>query len=70
MDDDAFKYNATLVHEAAKGGHLECLEVLFERGAAVNGVDKGGSTPFHQEAYNKNTDLVIFLVLDGCPPEA
>ena len=67
MGEDAFKYNATLVHEAAKRGHLECLEVLVEHGAAVNGIDEGGSTPLQHAAYNKHVDSVIFLVQNGSP---
>ena len=67
MDADAFRDNATLVHEAAKRGHLETLEVLVEHGAMVNGVDVSGNTPLHYAAFHKHMDSVIFLVQMGCP---
>ena len=70
MDEDAFEYNATPVHEAAKGNHLQCLNVLVKHSGAVNGVDEGGNTPLLNAAYNEHIDSLIFLILNDCPPEA
>ena len=67
MEEDPFKDNATLVHEAARRGYLEILEVLVEHGAVLNGLDGSGNTPLHLAALNKHIDTVIFLVQKGCP---
>ena len=66
MNIDAFKDNKNLVHEAAKRGYLETLEVLGEHGALLDELDGKGNTPLHYAAYYKNLDSVVYLVHMGC----
>ena len=67
VDEDPFEDNDTLIHEVAKRGHLESLQVLVEHGALVERLDGVGNTPLHYAAYHKHIDSVIFLAQKGCP---
>lgn len=49
------------VHDAARTGFLDTLEVLVEHGASVNVPDKSGALPIHIAIREGHRDVVAFL---------
>ena len=53
------------LHEAARGGHAEVVNVLLENGASVAAKDAACWTPLHWAARQGETEVVQLLVLRG-----
>lgn len=53
------------VHEAARGGHLDVLDFLQERGADLNAPDAQTTTPLHEAAAANRAEVVTFLLGKG-----
>lgn len=49
------------VHDAARTGFLDTLQVLVEFGASVNTPDKSGALPIHLAIREGHRDVVEFL---------
>ncbi len=47
---------------AAKEGQREIVKLLVEKGADVNAKDNDGQTVLHRAAYERNLDVVKWLV--------
>lgn len=61
--DTAYNYGGeSLLHLAAKSGHLSMLKLLLEKGADVNIQDESGNTALHYTAANGKKDIVKFLL--------
>lgn len=67
--DNAFSLNnsysyggESLLHVAAKNGHLSMLKLLLERGANINIQDESGNTALHYAASNGKKDVVKYLL--------
>ena len=43
-------FRDTPLHTAARGGHVDILQLLLNHGASVNAVDIVGDTPLHDAA--------------------
>lgn len=55
----------------AVGGHLNAMHFLVEHGAAVDGINSDGWTPFMWVAEGSNLNVVRFLVeltVSAVPP--
>ena len=60
------QWNRPLLHLAAEGGHLDCVELLLRRGFDVNQRDKfDRATALHWAAYEGRLDVVKRLVDAG-----
>lgn len=57
-DDHAF----SLLHWAAKGGHLPIVDLLLSRGARVNATNMGDDTPLHLAAAEGHREIVEVLL--------
>ncbi|CAF1023931.1 unnamed protein product [Didymodactylos carnosus] len=57
-------------HEAAKGGHLEVIQVLSGFGAKFDVYDTLGNNPIHYAAGSNAGNAVRFLGQRGCNPKA
>lgn len=57
-DDHGF----SLLHWAAKEGHLGIVEMLIARGARVNATNLGDDIPLHLAAAHGHRDIVNFLL--------
>ncbi|XP_041839585.1 cyclin-dependent kinase 4 inhibitor D [Melanotaenia boesemani] len=55
------KHGITPVHDAARTGFLDTLEVLVEHGASVNIPDQNGALPIHFAIREGHRDVVQFL---------
>jgi ankyrin repeat protein len=54
-DDHAF----SLLHWAAKGGHISIVDMLLARGARVNATNMGDDTPLHLAASQGHREVVV-----------
>ena len=59
--------NETLLHEAAKHGHLSITELLIRKGARLDLQDNHGHTALHCAASRGHTEIVRALVNAGAP---
>src|SRR5262245_9144997 len=60
------QWQRPLLHLAAAGGHLDCVEVLLRRGFDVNAHDrKDNATALHWAAENGHLDVVTRLLDAG-----
>ncbi|XP_037781719.1 integrin-linked protein kinase homolog pat-4-like [Penaeus monodon] len=57
-DDHGF----SLLHWAAKEGHLGIVEMLITRGARINATNLGDDHPIHLAAAHGHRDIVSFLI--------
>lgn len=57
-DDHAF----SLLHWAAKGGHVAIAEMLLSRGARVNSTNMGDDTSLHLAAAHGHRQIVVKLL--------
>jgi len=55
----------TPLHLAAARGHLAVAQLLVEKGAAVNAVDRFGRTPLHEAVLNGHDDVIAALRAAG-----
>ena len=51
-------FGETPLHEAARGGHDDILQLLLNHGASVNAVDNDGDTPLHDAAREGHVKCV------------
>ncbi|XP_076061926.1 integrin linked kinase isoform X2 [Oratosquilla oratoria] len=58
MDDHGF----SLLHWAAKEGHMSIVEMLVSRGARINSTNLGDDTPLHLGAAHGHRDIVNYLL--------
>lgn len=57
------------VHEAAKGGHFEPIQVLSGFGAKFDVYDVLGNNPIHYGATSNAGNAIRFLGQRGCNPK-
>lgn len=55
------KHGIAPVHDAARTGFVDTLQVLVEYGASVNVSDKSGALPIHIAIREGHRDVVEFL---------
>jgi len=67
VDIDAkYKYDKTLLHQAAKKNWLDIVKYLVENGANIEAIDKSdGNTPLHEAVVKNNICVVKYLVESG-----
>ena len=53
---------------ATLGGHIECMKMLLEAGADINGKDKYGITALHIAVRSQNLECVRLLLDAGADP--
>jgi ankyrin repeat protein len=58
------------LHEAALKGHREIVELLLERGAAVNARNSSGATPLHDAALAGRLAVIEILLRHGAEIDA
>jgi hypothetical protein len=58
-------YNRTILHWAAREGHLDVVKHVILLGARVNVGDIDGWTPLHFAAFHGHLSIVQFLVQSG-----
>lgn len=63
--DDQDVAGRTMLHWCANLGHLDCLSLLCNRGAAVNVTDHSKSTPLHEAASSGNYSAALLLMQYG-----
>ncbi|GLC46803.1 hypothetical protein PLESTM_001928000 [Pleodorina starrii] len=69
--DSASGGSYTPLHYAARGGHLEAVELLLKSGANPNAATRGmGATPLHRAALQGHTHVVRRLLAAGADPLA
>lgn len=51
----------TVMHDAARDGHVDMLEILVQYGADVNARDNDGNLPLHLAEYDGHINAVEFL---------
>ena len=71
-DPSAVARNAMRVqplHSAAAGRHVDCMRLLLEAGAPVDGAQHGGYTALHAAALHGDTDMVGLLLAHGADPD-
>lgn len=64
FDEDGCRH-CTLLHHAARGGHVEVAALLVRRGADVNAVSGSGVTPLHLACLSHIPEMVQFLLDNG-----
>lgn len=57
----------TALHEASREGHLGCVKLLLQAGAATNVADASGVTPLHQAVFRGHVAIVSALINAGAP---
>lgn len=57
--------NSTPLHHAARGGHLELVQFLIEKGADPNLIDNYGYRPIDLAMENKKTKTAKYLKMHG-----
>ena len=62
--DDRGRYGLTALHYAVRGGKLPLIQLLLERGAEVDAMDKGGLTPLlHLSTTRSKADPIPVMEL-------
>ncbi|XP_040896288.1 CARD- and ANK-domain containing inflammasome adapter protein [Toxotes jaculatrix] len=59
--------NETVLHVAAKNGHLSVTELLIHKGARLDLQDNHGHTALHSAASRGHTEIVRALIRAGAP---
>ena len=54
-----------LLHNAARNGHKEIVELLIAKGADVDAKDEDGWTPLHWAVVNGHEETVELLLANG-----
>ena len=62
--------NQTFLHFAARGGQVDLMRALVQRGVPVGAADVFGWTPLHVAAANGQTAVVDMLVAEGADRNA
>ena len=65
IDGCRIKYGKTALHEAARHGHLRCVEILLNYRANVNITTYDGLTPLHEAAEQGFVDCLTALLNHG-----
>jgi ankyrin repeat protein len=60
----------SLLHYAAKRGHVELLGMLLDYGADIHDKTRGGATPLHIAASDGRKDVLEFLLMRGAAVDA
>jgi hypothetical protein len=68
-DGDPRGWRRSPLHIAALEGHLEVVELLLARGAAVNAISKYGDTPLHFAISHGNVEVITALYKAGAQVE-
>eukprot|EP01135_Chromosphaera_perkinsii_P002888 Nk52_evm43s229 gene=Nk52_evmTU43s229 len=55
----------TPIHDAVKGGHIECAKELIRHGCDINVKEAEGNTPLHHAASEGFEDMVRLLLSNG-----
>ncbi|WP_254229453.1 ankyrin repeat domain-containing protein [Wolbachia pipientis] len=55
----------TLLHWAARQGHIEIVQELLDRGAGINVLDNQHSTPLHEAAARNQEEVIRLLLQQG-----
>ncbi|XP_035693855.1 ankyrin-2-like [Branchiostoma floridae] len=63
--DSRNKREATPLHEAAYGGHVDVVELLLKAGARVDITDRRKATPLHEATSGGHVDVVELLLKAG-----
>lgn len=50
------------LHVASAWGHMECVTVLVENGAAIDIVNAQGASPLHVALSRRHTNVAMFLI--------
>ncbi|MGL9731678.1 MAG: ankyrin repeat domain-containing protein [Wolbachia sp.] len=58
-------HGQTLLHIAAKRGHLNVMKCLVNKGASTNTKDKYDNTPLHSAAYTGKLNIVKYLIIEN-----
>jgi len=64
------RLGATAFHAAALRGHVQVMDILFQKGADPNRVDFIKKTPLHSAALTGNVEVSKYLLEHGADPEA
>lgn len=64
------RLGATAFHAAALRGHVQVMDILFQKGADPNRVDFIKKTPLHSAALMGNVEVSKYLLEHGADPEA
>ena len=59
---------STPLHEAAREGHKDVVQMLLDEGADLNVEDKGGYTPFYMAFEHDHKDVEQLLLEKGAKP--
>lgn len=60
------KFKDGMLREAAKGGHISCMNWLIQQGAAINGQSSSyGNTPLHKAVAYRQYEAIEFLIKAG-----
>ena len=59
------KHGQTILHEVARGWHLDVMKFMLEKGGDINKSDNYGRTPLHLAAAVDYPDMVEYLVQNG-----
>ncbi|XP_021753644.1 tankyrase-2-like [Chenopodium quinoa] len=59
----------TALHLTCLYGHLPCVQLLLERGAAVEAKDEDGALPLHDACAGGYTEIVQLLISRASDPE-
>jgi ankyrin repeat protein len=63
-------FHHTVLHYAARGGSVDCVNYCLEMGANVNACNNLGSTPLHLASLNGNVNVVRALLDAGANVDA
>lgn len=58
------------LHAAAAGGHIDCCEILLERGADVNARQHSGFTPLHTAGFRDDRKMAELFLRHGADASA
>jgi hypothetical protein len=70
VDAVSGRLGATAFHAAALRGHVQVMDILFQKGADPNRADSIKKTPLHSAALMGNVEASRYLLEHGADPEA
>eukprot|EP00455_Lapot_gusevi_P027801 TRINITY_DN2954_c0_g1_i3.p1 TRINITY_DN2954_c0_g1~~TRINITY_DN2954_c0_g1_i3.p1 ORF type:complete len:218 (+),score=2.38 TRINITY_DN2954_c0_g1_i3:63-716(+) len=62
------QWGNTLLHWAAKGGHIPMIKFLLDKGINISAQNGAGSTALHWSVYQNSQELISFLIKHGLSP--